>query len=443
MSRPSRNDWIRWAIATALLALTFFFLPTLEEQAREATAAAAVDRAVLELEKVLPEVRPNGGERYPSSLYMEGPDALSIQAAVRARVGASPLLELRNSGRPLHFIYEPQPDGSAKVGFAYDEFSMAPAMVWETHAPIRVWSVLPPLLALVLAFATGKLLLSLGLAILVGAVISAGGNPMAFVPHAIVEYGWKGTFTDPFKLWIFTFTTLLIGMIAMITRAGGIQGIVGRLARVAKGRRSVQVATWLMGIAIFFDDYANTILVGGTMRPLTDKVRISREKLSYLVDSTSAPIAGIAVISTWIGYEVGLLGDLSKGLGLGLDGYGMFFAALPFRFYCMFTLVFGSLIVFSGRDFGPMLRAERRAWETGAVLREGARPLASGTFQAAEAKEGVPHLAHVAVVPIAVVLVFVLLGFLYDGGAFAHLAETPLVIFSWKLWRDAFGAADN
>lgn len=443
MSRRSRNDWIRWSIAAAILAITFLFLSNLEDKAREATAAAAVDRLVLDLEDAIRKARPHESEPFPALLYIGNEEGRKIESAVRARVAASPVLVLRNSGRPLHFLYEPQEGGRAKVGFAYDEFSIAPAIVWHTGDPISVWSALPPILALVLAFATGKLVLSLGLAVVVGAVISQGPNPAAFVPHALVEYGWKATFSDPFKLWIFTFTTLLIGMVAVVTRAGGVQGVVQRLAKVAKGRRSVQAVTWLMGVAIFFDDYANTILVGSTMKPLADKARISREKLSYLVDSTSAPVAGIAVISTWIGYEVGLLGDLSKGLGLGLDGYGMFFAALPFRFYCMFTLIFGGLVVFSGRDFGPMLKAERRAWETGEVSRKGARPLSSGSFQSAEAKAGVPHRAHVAVIPIAVVLGTVLVGFLLDGGALGTVASSPLSLLSWKLWRDAFGAAEN
>lgn len=443
MSRRSRSDWIRWAIASAAIVLTVAGLPRLEEKARVATAAAAIDQAILDLEKALPEARPNGGQPYPASLYIGTEEGRAIESVVRARVAGSPVLELKSSGRTLHFIYEPQADGSAKVGFAYDEFSMAPAMVWHTGEPISVWSALPPILALILAFATGRLLLSLGLAILVGALLSAGPNPIAFVPHILVEYGWKATLSDPFKLWIFTFTTLLIGMVALVTRAGGVQGVVEKLTRIARGRRSVQGVTWLMGMAIFFDDYANTILVGSTMKPLADKARVSREKLSYLVDSTSAPVAGIAVISTWIGYEVGLLGDLSRGLGLGLDGYGMFFNALPFRFYCMFTLFFAALIAFSGRDFGPMLRAERRAFETGAVERKGAKPLANGNFQAAEPRQGIAFRAHVAIVPIVAVLVSVIFGFLYDGGGLAKVAESPLSLFSWQLWRDSFGASEN
>ena len=443
MSRPTRRDIVRWSFAAALLGAALLFLPRLDEEARAATVAAAVDAAVGELDAKLVEERPDLGGRFPAALYLDGRAANEAAAVIRARVAAAPHLELKSNGRPLHVLVEDAGGGAVKVSIGYDEFSVQPSGVRKTQAPIRPWSVLPPLLAIVLAFATGRLVLSLLTAIVVGAILAAGWNPFEFVPRVVVDYGWRATLTDSFKLWIFAFTTALIGMVGLVTRAGGVQGVVEKLARVAKGRRSAQVVAWLMGVAIFFDDYANTILVGSTMRPLTDRMRISREKLAYIVDSTSAPVAGIAVISTWIGYEVGLLGDLAKGLGLGMDGYGMFFSALPFRFYCMFTLVFGTVLVFSGRDFGPMLRAERRALETGAVIRPGGTPLTSGTFRSADAKDGVPRMAWIAVVPVAVVLLATVIGLLWDGGGLARVAEDPLALLSVSMWRDAFGGAAN
>ena len=120
-----------------------------------------------------------------------------------------------------------------------------------------------------------------------------------------------------------------------------------------------------MGIVIFIGDYSNAMLVGPTMRPLTDHHRVSREKLAFLVDSTSAPIAGLAFVSTWIGYEVGLFEDISGTLGLGRDGYSMFFDALSFRFYCVLTIIFVIVNAISGRDYGAMHQAEVRARETG------------------------------------------------------------------------------
>ena len=129
--------------------------------------------------------------------------------------------------------------------------------------------------------------------------------------------------------------------------------------------------TCAMGTAIFFDDYANTVVVGTTARSLTDRYRVSREKLAYIVDSTSAPVAGIAIISTWIGYEVGLFDDLLGTLngvpGMPSSGYELFFAILPFRFYCILALVFVVLNAATGRDYGPMYRAEKRSRSGGSL----------------------------------------------------------------------------
>ena len=150
---------------------------------------------------------------------------------------------------------------------------------------------------------------------------------------------------------------------------GGTRGLVNSISGFASTGRKVQLTVAGMGTAIFFDDYANTVVVGSTAKPLTDGARLSREKLAYLVDSTSAPIAGIAIISTWIGYEVGLLdsllGYLSAFEGLPGDGYALFFEMLPMRFYCIFALILVFVIAATGRDFGPMLRAESRAFHLG------------------------------------------------------------------------------
>jgi Na+/H+ antiporter NhaC len=142
-----------------------------------------------------------------------------------------------------------------------------------------------------------------------------------------------------------------------------------QIAGLARDARKTQMATWLMGLAIFFDDYANTILVGSTMRPLSDRFKVAREKLAYIVDSTAAPVAGVSILSTWIAFEVSTFSAQLPDAGLApADGYAVFLQTLPFRFYSWFTLIFVGLNVFTGRDFGPMLAAERRA-RAGKVLR--------------------------------------------------------------------------
>ncbi|MEM9380751.1 MAG: Na+/H+ antiporter NhaC family protein, partial [Planctomycetota bacterium] len=180
-----------------------------------------------------------------------------------------------------------------------------------------------------------------------------------------------------------------------------IRGVMDRIAALAKNARQTQVATWLMGLTIFFDDYANTILVGSTMRPLADRFRVAREKLAYIVDSTAAPVAGVSLLSTWIAFEVSTFSAQLPDAGLpASDGYAVFIQTLPFRFYCWLTLFFVGMNVFLGRDFGPMLKAEKRA-RSGKVLRDGATPLVGKAATEIEARDDIEPRAATALVPLA------------------------------------------
>lgn len=145
-------------------------------------------------------------------------------------------------------------------------------------------------------------------------------NPLLGFLHTLDKYIIEALATSE-HVFILVFSLALGGMVGVITRSGGTQGIVEKLSRYAKNSRGGQLATWAMGVLIFFDDYANTLIVGNTMRPLSDKLRISREKLSYLVDSTAAPVANIAIISTWIGYEVSLISQSFTSLGIEDNPY--------------------------------------------------------------------------------------------------------------------------
>jgi Na+/H+ antiporter NhaC len=213
------------------------------------------------------------------------------------------------------------------------------------------------------------------------------------------------------------------------------QGIVNLISRMVKGPRSAQFATWLMGILIFFDDYANTLIVGNSMRPVTDANKISREKLSYLVDSTAAPVAGIAVLSTWIGYEIGLIRQAFIDLGIAeTNFYGVFLQTIPFRFYCILALFFGLLISLSRRDFGPMLDAEQRSFHEGKLLSDQANPISSPESSAPELPESMPKRWYNAAIPIAVVLFGTFIGLLADGGMFAsHFDALPFAAASGQL----------
>lgn len=442
MRHAARGPIVRWVVAATILVGMLAAFPLLSPLAKEGTITRAIDRAVAELEERLPAERPDLALPVGVRLHAEDEHAAPIMEAVRERVRQSPLLREAAAGQTLRVLLDDS-GVSPRIGLSFAEGSVQPIDVDRTEPRVHPLAIAPPVLAIVLAFATGKLVLSLGLAVVLGGLLAAHFHPVFSASRVVVDYGWRTTFTDPSKLWIFVFTTCLIGLVGLVTRAGGIQAIVDRLTRVAKGPRSTQFATFILSWAVFFDDYANAILVGGTMRPLSDRARVSREKLSYLVDSTSAPIAGIAVISTWIGYEVGLLGDAARSLGLGMDGYEVFFHSLPFRFYCYFTLVFVFFLIWTGRDFGPMLRAERRAARTGELQAPDAVPLADASLQPITAKAGVAPSAWVAVIPVAIVLFGTLFGLLWDGGGLAVVGQEPGALLRFATWRTAFGAAES
>lgn len=228
--------------------------------------------------------------------------------------------------------------------------------------PYGWWSLLPPLVAIVLAIITRHAAASLLAGLFCGALLTERGNiPLAV--YDLLEIHLWPALSDPGKLRVFSFTLLMGALIGVLSRSGSMLGFVRMIAPLARTRRGGQLTTWGLGLAIFFDDYANTMLLGGALRPLCDRLRISREKLAYLVDSTAAPVAGISILSTWVAVELDYLqeGIDAVGAASGLSAFDLFLATIPYRFYVLGALVFIPLLVLMGRDFGPMLAAERRA----------------------------------------------------------------------------------
>lgn len=304
----------------------------------------------------------------------------------------------------------------------------------KANAKMVRWSaVLPPLIAIVFVLLTGRVLFSLFISLFLGVLIHVGGNLRTAIDSMTYTYLWQRAIYKEFSFNIILFTFSLIGMINVCTRSGGVKGLIEKLKRYATTARSSRLMTGILGLLIFFDDYANSIVVGNTMRPMTDSYRVSREKLAYLIDSTAAPVAGIALLSTWIGYEVGLLGEVVRTLELtATNGYSLFLASLPYRFYCWMTLIFLFLGIALNRDYGPMLKAERRAFEEGKLLRDGASPLIHANMHDAEPAEGTPLRWYNAFIPIFTVIVAGFVGLLWDGG-----------FFSGASLRDAVSNANN
>jgi len=275
------------------------------------------------------------------------------------------------------------------------------------------WSLLPPVVAIALVLAFHDVLIALLMAVWVGATMFAVGGPLAGFLRLIDTYV-RDALVDGDHMSIIVFSMLLGGMVAVISKNGGTVGVVRALEPLATTPRRTQVVTWMMGVLIFFDDYSNTLIVGNTMRPVTDRHRISREKLAFLVDSTAAPVACVALVSTWIGYEVSLIGDALTKSGSNLNPFSVFLASLPYSFYPVFALAATFVIAVSGRDWGPMLLAERRARE-GELLATGAQPLADFESSDLAPEEGVACRWWNAVVPIVLVIATTLFGLYHTG----------------------------
>jgi Na+/H+ antiporter NhaC len=288
-------------------------------------------------------------------------------------------------------------------------------------------SLLPAVVAIGVAVLLQRVLLALLLACVAGGVAFAAGalpgQPFAaaadlgWTPplsvaqslaagasHFAADALWRRSLCEDFYLRITAFVVFLFMTVGVITRNGGVQGMVALLQRRVRGPVSAQLAAFAGGVAVFFDDYTNCLLVGSSMRPLCDASRVSREKLAYIVDSTAAPIAGVSVFSTWVTYEMSQyrapLALVTRSDGTPYapgDAFEVFLATLPFRCYCWFALALVVLVVVMRRDFGPMLAAERAA-------RRGAAPRHHGDDTAPFAAHPRPRATN-AVLPLLVLVV--------------------------------------
>ncbi len=298
---------------------------------------------------------------------------------------------------------------------SFPALANAPAVVHE----VRAWSVVPPIVAIVMALVLREVYLSLLLAVLSGAWILAAEhygliNGLIIGLLRVIDTYVMKALWDKDHLSVIVFSMLIGGMVALLSRNGGMQGVVHYLTRWAKDARSGQWVTWLLGIVIFFDDYANTLLVGNTMRPVTDRLRISRAKLAYLVDATAAPVASVAFISTWIGAELGYIqGGLDKIGELNLSAYQVFMASVPYSFYAWLTIAFMAMVIYRQRDFGPMLRSERLARQHG--VGGSSEAISQEVNAEFEMKEGLSPKAYRAIVPVLTVVVGVVAGLLVTG----------------------------
>ncbi len=276
-----------------------------------------------------------------------------------------------------------------------------------------ILSILPPLFAILLAILFRQVIAALLAGVFLGALFIYGYNPLIAFAR-VIDRIFIASIADQNHAAIILFTLLLGGMVGVISKSGGMKGIAERLAKFATNAKRGQLASWITGMIIFFDDYASTLIVGNTLRPLTDKLKISREKLAYIIDSTAAPIASIALISTWIGFEVSLIGDSFKSLGIDKDPYQFFIATIPYRFYPIFALFLVVMVALTRRDIGPMVKAEKRSLG-GQLIRGDSVPLSSFDNPSLTPSPEKPTRWFNALIPVGVVILVTFFGLWFHG----------------------------
>jgi Na+/H+ antiporter NhaC len=315
-----------------------------------------------------------------------------------------------------------------------------PALAQEVTEPTALsWvSVLPPLLAIMLALYLRQVIPALFFGVWFGAW-AINGFTLLGLWNGLLESFQKYILTavaDADRASVILFSLMIGGTVGIISRNGGMQGVVNLIASWADNARRACLATAAMGLAVFFDDYANTLVVGNTMRPMTDKMKVSRAKLAYIVDSTAAPVAAIALVTTWIGYQVGLIGESIANIpDLNTEAYLLFLSTIPYSFYPILAILFVFMVAATGRDFGPMATAEAHARINGVEDGESLDSSMADDCEAIEAVEGKPLRAINAVIPIMMMIGGVMGGLYVTGKAGVAMDEPGL--------KDIIGAADS
>ena len=273
-----------------------------------------------------------------------------------------------------------------------------------TRAIPGIWSLAPPVLAILLAILFRQVVLALVAGVWIGSTLLLDFNPLA----GFFDVGSRyviGAITDSDRAHIIVFSMMFGGLAGILSRSGGARGFAQLITGFARTARRGQVSTMMTALVVFFDDYANVIIRGNLMRPITDGLRISREKLAFLTDTGAASVASTVIVSTWVGYEVGLIDQGLELIDYPEDGYSVFLRTIPYRFYPIFSFVLALAVGFLGRDFGPMRAAEERARRLNQPLRPGSEPATEALDEDPEVERIQSGLWMIGVFPVLAVLV--------------------------------------
>ena len=284
-------------------------------------------------------------------------------------------------------------------------------------ANFGILTLLPPIVAISLAFITKETILSLFVGVFIGEfmlcvndlnIVSSAVNAFLAIGNEVIS-----CMADPWNAGIILQCLLIGGVIQLITKMGGAKALADSLAKRANTPRKAQLSTWFLGLCVFFDDYANSLIVGPIMRPVMDKLKVSRQKLAFIVDATAAPVAGIAIISTWIGLEISLIASGFKSIGMDVSGFGIFLQTIPYRFYNILILIFIVMSATTLYEFGPMKKAEQEA-----RARKDSEPikaLEAPGFDEIQPVEGVKLTVWNAIIPIGTLVIGALISFYWSG----------------------------
>ena len=275
------------------------------------------------------------------------------------------------------------------------------------------WALVPPVIAIALALITKEVYSSLFFGILTGALLFSGYHFEGTINHIFVD-GIISVLSDSYNVGILCFLVILGAMVQLMNRSGGSAAFGDWASKHIRTRAGAQLATIALGCLIFIDDYFNCLTVGSVMRPVTDKHKISRAKLAYLIDSTAAPICIIAPISSWAAAVSGFVE--------GENGMSLFLQTIPYNFYALLTIAMMILMVVLRVDFGPMHQHEVNAIEHHDLYTTPERPFENA---ADEARREGGHLIDM-LVPIFSLVICCVIGMIYTGGFFSGTRSSPL-----------------
>ncbi len=271
-------------------------------------------------------------------------------------------------------------------------------------------SIIPPIVAILLAIWTRQVFVSLFIGIWFGWTILNGGNVLAGLASAI--QACIDVFKDNGNTRVIVFSSLIGSLIVLTQRNGGVTGFVEWIQKMnlVKTRKSAAIFAYVIGLSIFIESSITCLVTGAVSRPVFERFKISREKLAYILDSTSAPICVLIPLNAWGAYILSLLER--EGVS---NGIGVFLQTIPLNFYALITIVIVGFIAVSFRDFGPMKKAEKRSAETGKTIADGSFPVVSVEVTSIEAKPGIKMRAHNLIIPVLVMALMMPLGLMITG----------------------------